>query len=72
MADTSTTQPGPSAAPRAERRCDGCGQTDDKPHHQVVVPGDDGLQVISRHFGCCAASDEGCPDDSCAQILNGS
>jgi hypothetical protein len=80
MADISETQAQPApgqmagtpAAPRVERRCDGCGQVDDQPHHQVVVPRDGGLVMISQHFACCAGSDEGCPDGSCAQSLNGS
>jgi hypothetical protein len=56
---------------RVQRECDWCHEVNDKPHHQVVVPGDDGgLVVVSREMQCCA--DNGCPDGSCAQNLNGS
>jgi hypothetical protein len=48
---------------RELRECDGCHQVDDQPHHQVVVPGDDGLMTVGRHFACCAAA--GCPDGTC-------
>lgn len=60
-----TAQPG-----RALRECDHCHQVDDLGHHQVVVPGDGGLQVVSGHFACCARN--GCPDGSCNTIVNGS
>lgn len=62
-----TVQPG--AQPRAERECDACHVTDDLPHHQVVVPEDDGLRMLSRHFACCSRL--GCPDGTCDQILTG-
>lgn len=51
--------------PRAASACDDCGVTDDLPRHHVAVP--PRLQVISRHFACCARA--GCPDGSCDQIL---
>jgi hypothetical protein len=63
------TQQQPEAA-RAQRECDACHVTDDLGHHQVAVPGEDGnLVVESRHFKCCA--ENGCPDQSCDQILTG-
>lgn len=55
---------------RALRECDHCHAVDTLGHHQVVVPEETGLHVYSRHFACCAAN--GCPDGSCATILNGS
>lgn len=56
---------------RALRECDHCHVVDTLGHHQVAVPEEGrGLVVTSRHFACCAAN--GCPDGSCAQILNGS
>jgi hypothetical protein len=64
-----TVQPG-TAPQRVQRECDACHLVDDLPHHQVVVPGPDGLVVESRHFACCQRT--GCPDGSCNQILNGS
>ncbi len=60
----------PAAAPRAVRVCDGCGQADDLPHHQVARPTENGLEVESLHMACCAA--RGCPDGSCNRILTGS
>jgi hypothetical protein len=61
----------PEEQPRVLRECDECHAVDDKPHHQVAVPVEGvGLVVEGRHFGCCAA--RGCPDGTCAQILNGS
>lgn len=59
----------PEAQPRAQRECDECHVTDDLGHHQVVVPGDNGLEMLSLHFACCAR--RGCPDGSCDQILTG-
>lgn len=55
--------------PRVQRECDDCHQVDDLPHHQVVVPEDGGLTVVSRHMKCCVR--RGCPDGSCYTILTG-
>jgi hypothetical protein len=62
-----TDSPAPA---RVERECDECHVVDDKGHHQIVVPTDQGLEMIGRHFECCAR--KGCPDGSCLTILNGS
>ncbi len=55
--------------PRAQRECDECHVTDDLGHHQVVVPGEEGLVMLSRHFACCSA--QGGPDGTCDQIVTG-
>jgi hypothetical protein len=60
----------PQAPARVERECEGCHEVDTEGHHQIVVPADQGLEMISRHFRCCAQA--GCPDGSCLTILNGS
>lgn len=57
-----------TAEGRTLRECEHCHVVDDKGHHQVAVPGDGGLVVVSRHFKCCA--EVGCPDGSCAEILS--
>jgi hypothetical protein len=62
------TAPAGVEQPRALRECDQCHVVDDLGHHQVVVPADGGLRMVSRHFACCA--DNGCPDGSCQTILN--
>lgn len=54
---------------RAQRECDECHETDDLPHHQVVVQDEGGLRMVSRHFECCAA--RGCPDGTCARAQTG-
>lgn len=54
---------------RAQRECDECHVVDDLGHHQVVIQGEDGLRMISRHLACCAAS--GCPDGTCDALRTG-
>lgn len=61
-----TVQQEAQPQPRAQRECDDCHAVDDAGHHQVAFGTADGLEVVSRHFRCCAAA--GCPDGSCYQM----
>ncbi|MGZ4465210.1 MAG: hypothetical protein ACXVW0_07625 [Nocardioides sp.] len=55
---TETIRPDDS---RVTRRCDGCGQIDDHPHH--LREHDDGTST-SKHHDCCEA--DGC--EVCADV----
>lgn len=63
-----------TAEGRTLRECDECHVVDDKGHHQTVVPRDDALVMVSRHFECCArvGCSEPDPAKTCSAILNGS
>jgi hypothetical protein len=52
---------------RIARYCDTCQQVDTHPRH--VHLGNDGT-LVQKHFDCCHG--DGCPDSSCAHLLDGS